>query len=61
MTLAFIIVVIFALTMIMAAIKDASTMTIPNWISLVLIAGFFIIIPFLGQVGKHLAPTSLLV
>ena len=46
MTLAFIIVVIFALTMIMAAMKDASTMTIPNWISLVLIAGFFVIIPF---------------
>lgn len=46
MTLTFIIVLIFALTMILAAIKDASTMTIPNWISLALIAGFFIIIPF---------------
>jgi len=46
MLLAFLIVVIFASTMLMAAFKDATTMTIPNWISLALIAGFFIVIPF---------------
>jgi len=46
MLLAFLIVVIFASTMLMAAFKDATTMTIPNWISLALIAGFFIVMPF---------------
>lgn len=58
MILAFIIVVIFTSTMIMAAFKDASTMTIPNWISLALILGFFIIIPFvwpgLSEFGIHI-------
>lgn len=46
MFLAFIIVILFASAMLCAAFKDGTTMTIPNWISLVLIAGFFIIIPF---------------
>jgi len=46
MLFAFVIVVIFASTMLMAAFKDATTMTIPNWISLALIAGFCVVIPF---------------
>lgn len=58
MILAFIIVVIFASAMFMAAFKDATTMTIPNWISLFLIAGFFVVIPFVwpgwADFGTHL-------
>ncbi len=46
MFLAFIIVVIFASAMFIAAFKDATTMTIPNWISLALTASFFVVIPF---------------
>jgi len=49
---------IFAATMLMAAFKDATTMTIPNWISLVVIAGFFVVIPFVwpgwNEFGTHL-------
>jgi len=56
--LAFIIVVIFASTMLMASFKDATTMTIPNWISLALITGFFVIIPFVWpgwtEFGTHM-------
>ena len=59
MILTFIIVVIFASTMFVAAFKDATTMTIPNWISLALIAGFFVIIPFVWpgwqEFGIHLS------
>jgi len=44
--------------MAMAAYKDATTMKIPNWISLVLVAGFFLILPFIWQgfpvLGEHL-------
>lgn len=58
MILAFIIVVIFASGMLSAAYKDATTMTIPNWISLALIAGFFLIIPFIwpgwAELGTHI-------
>lgn len=58
MILAFIIVVIFASAMFMAAFKDATTMTIPNWISLFLIGGFFAVIPFMWpgwtDFGTHL-------
>jgi len=46
MLLTFIIVLIFAGTMLTAAAKDATSMTIPNWISLVVIAGFIIVTPF---------------
>jgi len=49
----------FSMPLIIAALKDASSMTIPNWISLVLIAGFFLMIPFTWQglpdFGTHLA------
>ncbi len=46
MLLTIFIVVIFAGTMLTAAAKDATSMTIPNWISLAVIAGFFIVTPF---------------
>jgi len=46
MLLTFIIVLIFAGTMLTAAAKDATSMTIPNWISLIVIAGFIIVTPF---------------
>jgi prepilin peptidase CpaA len=49
MLLTFIIVVIFAGTMLTAAAKDATSMTIPNWISLAVMAGFFIVTPFVWQ------------
>lgn len=58
MFLAFLIVLIFGATMLMAAFKDATTMTIPNWISLALLACFFLIIPFAwpgwSEFGTHL-------
>jgi len=58
MFLAFCIVMIFAATMLMAAFKDATTMTIPNWISLAVIAGFFVVIPFVwpgwSEFGTHI-------
>lgn len=58
MFLAFVIVIVFAATMLMASFKDATTMTIPNWISLALIAAFFLIIPFVwpgwAGLGTHL-------
>ena len=41
-----------------AAFKDATTMTIPNWISLALLSCFFVIIPFAwpgwSEFGTHL-------
>ena len=58
MILAFIIVMIFASTMLVAAFKDATTMTIPNWISLALIAGFCVVLPFAwpgwSELGTHI-------
>ena len=58
MFLAFIMVVIFGAAMFMAAFKDVTTMTIPNWISLALIAGFFAVIIFVrpgwSEFGTHL-------
>jgi len=57
MFLTFIIVCIFVGTMLIAACKDATTMTIPNWISLVLIAGFVVVQPFVFEgwdvLGEH--------
>jgi len=49
MLLSFIIFAIFTLTMLTAAIKDASTMTIPNWVSLVLLGAFVVCFPFVWQ------------
>jgi prepilin peptidase CpaA len=37
----------FALLLIVAAVKDALTMKIPNWISLALVGAFAVIAPFL--------------
>ncbi len=47
MLLTFFIVMVFAGTMLTAAAKDATSMTIPNWISLAVIAGFIIVTPFI--------------
>lgn len=50
---------VFALPLLMAAVRDASTMTIPNWISLALIGGFVLVQPLtftgLADIGTHLA------
>ena len=58
MIILFLIFVIFTTTMIAAAYHDATTMKIPNWISLALIAGFFLVQPFIFQgweiLGTHL-------
>lgn len=49
---------IFAGTMLTAAQRDASTMTIPNWISVVVLLSFFMITPFVWQgwdvFGQHM-------
>ncbi len=62
MILAPILFFIFSMPLIIAALKDASSMTIPNWISLVLIAGFILTVPFTWQgfpeLGTHLAVGS---
>ncbi|MGR9170010.1 A24 family peptidase [Rhizobium sp. KDH_Rht_773_N] len=50
---------ILPLCLAMAAFSDLFTMTIPNRVSLILIASFFVLAPFLGLgwdvVGMHLA------
>jgi len=43
------IILIFAGCMLAASWIDMTSMTIPNWISLVLVAGFLILIPFAWQ------------
>ena len=59
MLLSFIIFAVFTLTMLTAALKDASTMTIPNWVSLVLLGAFVVCFPFVWQglpnFGEHMA------
>ncbi|MGB0905884.1 MAG: A24 family peptidase [Maricaulaceae bacterium] len=59
MLLTAIIAFIFVATMLMAAIRDASTMTIPNWISLVLLGAFVLCVPFAWQgwptLSEHIA------
>ncbi len=64
MLLPFIILSVFAATMMATVYKDATSMTIPNTISLVLIAAFFIIFPFVWQgwanFGEHLAAGGLM-
>lgn len=58
MIMSFIIFAVFTLTMLTAAIKDASTMTIPNWVSLVLLVAFAVCMPFVWQglpnFGQHI-------
>ena len=58
MILSFLILVVFAATMLTAALKDASTMTIPNWVSVVVLVAFFLTMPFVWQgfphFGEHL-------
>ena len=49
MFLASIIFFFFSLPLVIAALNDATSMKIPNWISVVMIAGFFILIPFTWQ------------
>lgn len=46
MIFAFILFLVFSMCMLMAAYKDATSMTIPNWISLALIGAFFVMLPF---------------
>ena len=49
---------LFAVCQIMAAVNDGMSMRIPNWISLVLLAGFILITPFawtdFATFGEHL-------
>lgn len=49
------ILTIFPLAMLVAASMDMLTMTIPNKISLALIAGFFVLAPFVGLGWMDLA------
>lgn len=49
MLISMLIIVIFAGCMLAASWSDMTSMTIPNWISLVLLAGFFVITPFVWQ------------
>ncbi|MCO6187269.1 prepilin peptidase [Rhizobium sp. L1K21] len=52
------ILVIFPLCMAIAASSDLITMTIPNRVSVILLAGFFVVAPLCGmpleQIGFHL-------
>lgn len=43
------IIIIFAGCMLAASWSDLTSMTIPNWISLVLVAGFLLVTPFVWQ------------
>ncbi|MBL4871249.1 MAG: prepilin peptidase [Robiginitomaculum sp.] len=58
MLISLVIIVIFAGCMLAASWSDLTSMTIPNWISLVLIAGFLIVTPFVwqgwGVFGTHI-------
>ncbi len=49
MLLPLVIIAVFAGCMLAASWSDMTSMTIPNWISLVLIAGFFAVTPFVWQ------------
>lgn len=40
---------VFAIGMFTAAFRDATTMTIPNWVSLFILGGFFLVTPFMWQ------------
>lgn len=54
MLLSFFILMIFAATMLTAALRDASTMTIPNWVSIMVLGAFFLCVPFVWQGFEHL-------
>lgn len=54
MILSFIILAIFAVGMITTVIKDATSMTIPNWVSLFMIVSFFAVLPFVWQGWENL-------
>lgn len=45
----FVIILIFAGCMLAASWSDLTTMRIPNWISLALLAGFFLVTPFVWE------------
>lgn len=53
------IITIFPAAMALAAATDLFSMTVPNWISLLLVAGFAVLAPLVGlgwsDVGLHLA------
>mgnify|MGYP000669308597 CR=1 FL=1 len=49
MIISILIILIVAGCMLAASWKDMTSMTIPNWISLVLMAGYFIVAPFVWQ------------
>lgn len=53
----FIIFAIFIISMLTAAYRDALTMTIPNWVSVMVLLGFFLVVPFVWEgwpvFGEH--------
>lgn len=53
------IISIFPLAMALAAATDLFSMTVPNWISLLLVAGFVLLAPLVGlgwsEAGLHVA------
>ncbi|MGK2923835.1 MAG: A24 family peptidase [Methyloceanibacter sp.] len=53
------IISIFPLAMALAAVTDLFSMTVPNWISLLLVAGFAVLAPLVGlgwsEAGLHVA------
>lgn len=59
MLICFFMLMVFAASMLTTVYKDATTMTIPNWTSLLVLAGFFIVVPFAWQgwalFGEHMA------
>lgn len=59
MILDFALLLLFPAAMVVAASVDLFTMTIPNRVSLGLVAGFFVLAPFAGlgwtEVGAHVA------
>ena len=58
MFITILIILIFGGCMLAASWNDMTSMTIPNWISLVLLSGFFMIAPFVdmswGAFGTHI-------
>lgn len=59
MVIDLLIITIFPAAMAFAAAKDLFSMTIPNWVSLVLIVGFAVLAPLIGlgwsDAGLHVA------
>jgi len=49
MSLAFVVFAVFILGQLTAAYRDALTMKIPNWISVLILVSFFIMAPFVWQ------------